>query len=109
MDISFNSKDLRKLCQSRQVATRKLGIATAEKLANRLDDILAATTAKDLVIGSPRHLRVAGQEALAIALSKEISLVISCNHAVSPKLETGHIDWNVVSRVKIMKIGPVSK
>lgn len=49
MEIRFQDKRLRELCEKKAAATKKLGDAGARKLQTRLADLMAAARVSDLV------------------------------------------------------------
>jgi hypothetical protein len=59
VDLSFQTKELRDICERRNVAEEKLGVAAALELAQRLADI-DAETAKDLFSLFPEDITATG-------------------------------------------------
>ena len=57
MEIAFNTKSLRAICESEAKAKRELGPSVAGILKHRLADLQAAKSANDLVAGQPRMSR----------------------------------------------------
>jgi hypothetical protein len=104
MEIAFASKDIRSICENEIDARRRLGLPIAEVLKDRLADIQAASTIKDLIVGRPRPLTHA-DNTLVVDLCEGFSLVFCANHLVNPKDASGGIDWLKVSRIKIINIG----
>ena len=104
MELAFDNKSLRQVCENEKKAKRDLGVSVAEKLKRRLADLRAATTVEDLVAGRPRELDGAHDRHFAVDLSEDHSIVFCANHTEIPLLESGDVDWSRVSRVKILRI-----
>jgi len=104
VELAFETKSVRRLCESRVQADRQLGAAVAEKLRRRLSDLRAATSVKDLVAGKPRTLARGPQPLLAVKLGEGARLLFRPNHTVMPVLASGEADWSSVTRVKIVRI-----
>jgi hypothetical protein len=104
LEISFETKELRDLCEDETLAAAKLGFAVAETLKNRLSDIRAAITIKDVLAGAPR-LGVHNQvDCYYFALGDKYSLVVVASH-VSPRNDiNGATDWARVRRVCVMAL-----
>ncbi len=105
MEIAFDTKHLRTICESEVQANHELGSEVAEILKHRLADLRAATSIKDLVAGRPRKLDDVNRQYMIINLRDGYGLVYCANHLKNPKTETGDLDWERVSRVKILRIG----
>lgn len=104
MELAFDDKSLRTLCESEAHARRELGSEVAEVLKRRLADLRAATSVKDLVAGQPRQLHHADHQYMAVDLCDGYCIVYGANHSSNPITETGDLDWTRVSRVKILRI-----
>ena len=104
MELAFDSKSLRTICESERQAKLKLGDAVAEILKHRLADLRAAASVKDLIAGRPRRLYSASLQQMAVDLRDGYRLVFTANHAKNPMTQTGDLDWERVSRIKILRI-----
>lgn len=104
MELAFDKKSLRELCENAEKAKRKFGVRVAEKLKRRLADLRAATSVKDLVAGRPRELEGTKYRHIAIDLCEDYRILFCANHNVIPVLESGDVDWSKVSRIKILRI-----
>ena len=106
MELAFDTKSLRTICESEPHAKRELGPNTAETLKHRLADMHAATSPKDLIAGRPRELAGTGsQRLMALDLSDGLCIVFCANHPKAPTTGGGDLDWSRVNRVKILRIG----
>lgn len=104
MELAFESRALRTICESETDAKRELGPTVAEVLKHRLADLRAATSIKDLVAGKP-HLSDEGTDQnLIIDLVSGYSIVVGANHSRNPLTETGRLNWAMISRVKLLRI-----
>lgn len=101
MELAFESKWLRSICESESEAEREFGLTISQVLKRRLADLRAATSTTDLIVGKPRIL---DNEQMIIELSDGYQVVFRANHPDNPVLESGRIDWQRVSRIKIMCI-----
>ena len=104
MELSFESRDLRAVCEFESEAQKELGARVAAVLKRRLADMRAATSIKDLVAGRPRELEGADGEFMVIDLSDGFWLVFAANHPRNSRTTSGELDWAKISRIKILKI-----
>ena len=105
MELAFDSKLLRTICESEVHANRELGPMAAEALRHRLADLRAATSVKDLAAGRPRLLDDVGRQHMVIDLCDGYQMVFCANHPKNPVTESGNLDWPRINRVKILWIG----
>ena len=104
MELAFDSKPLRTICESEDDATQELGHAVSEILKHRLADLRAATSIADLLVGRPRVLQRAVHQYMAVDLGDDLRLVFCANHPNNPVAKSGQVDWLKVSRIKILRI-----
>jgi hypothetical protein len=104
LEFAFDSKALRTLCEDQTCATASLGDAVAHALRNRLADLRAATYAGDIPAGRPRPLDGSDRNDMAVDLCDGYRLVFAANHRKNPMTSSGEVDWQRVSRVKILRI-----
>lgn len=90
------------MCESDTTADVRIGPAAARMLRNRLADLRSASTPKDLVAGNPR-IAQDGNE-MQIELCDGWRLVLEANHVTNPLSEQKRVDWDRVSRVKVVRI-----
>jgi len=86
------------------VAKECLGATVAEQLFGRLADIEAATSVYDLPLGNP-HAVGDDEESYALVIGDTALIIFAANHNQNPRDSDGHIDWNLVSRIRILHIG----
>jgi plasmid maintenance system killer protein len=104
LQLAFETKPLRTICESERHAKHEFGDAVAEILKHRLADMCAATSVNDLVAGQPRALAGAAPQQMVVDLNDSYRIVFTANHTKNPVTETGNLDWKRVSRIKILRI-----
>ena len=104
LELSFETKLLRQLCEKEVKAKMKFGEIQAGKLKRRLADLHASENVNDLIVGNPRILAGSDNQQYILDIDSEISLIFCANHITNPLSESGQIDWSKVSRIKIMEI-----
>jgi hypothetical protein len=105
LELAFDSKSLRDLCEKEAKARRELGPEVAQKLKHRLADMRAAESPKDLIVGRPRETESANPGCFVIDLAAGLLLSFCANHKRVPLLTSGGVDWSKVNRIKILAIG----
>lgn len=105
MDIEFSSSDLQALCEQQRLMTKQLGENCSRKLRTRLADLRAAGNVAELIAGRPHPLKLdrAGQFALDLHGGKR--LVFEPANNPVPTREDESIDWELVTKVRIVFIG----
>ena len=105
MELSFESKGLRRICENQDVAKLKLGEAVSEALRRRLADLRAAKSIYDIVVGRCRFEDAKDEQIVIIDLLEDNRLVFVANHPRNPALTDGSLDWSAITRIKIIQIG----
>lgn len=105
MELAFETKSLRDICEREERAQRELGKKIARRLRSRLADLAAAAHGLDIPAGRPRRIRVKGQPCISVELADGAHIVFCANHDKIPVVESRRIDWSKVDRIKILKIG----
>jgi hypothetical protein len=103
LEIAFDSRALRAICESDLQAKAELGANVAEILKHRLADLRAAAYVKDLVAGRP-HIVDGSVGHMVVELSNGYCLVFKSNHTSHPMTDADDIDWTRVTRIKILRI-----
>ena len=93
LELAFDTKSLRDLCENEEKARRELGPEVAEKLKHRLADLRAAESVKDLVVGQPREVKSADPGCFLVDLANGCRLTFCANHLKVPKLTSECVDW----------------
>lgn len=104
MEIAFHSRQLRDICESEAMLTKRFGKRVGQQIKRRLADLRAATSVDDLVVGNPRQLPGKPQPTMVLDLCDSFSLSFRPNHVLRGTA-TGKRDWSEVTRIKIMTIG----
>ena len=104
LEIAFETKSLRTICESEAHAEDELGPSVAALLKRRLADLRAATSTEDLVAGRPRILDESSHQYKAVDVGAGYRMVFCANHPRNPVNESGGIGWPRGSRIKIVRI-----
>jgi proteic killer suppression protein len=104
VQIAFQSKLLRAVCEDEAQARRDYDEAVVEALQHRLADLRAASSVRDIIAGRPRTIEGPEGQCMAVDLAGKWRLVFAANHVANPKTESNTCDWAKVTRVKIMRI-----
>ncbi|WP_297809600.1 hypothetical protein [uncultured Methylophaga sp.] len=106
MELAFESKELRSICEIQQLGIEKFGGEIALLFRTRLDDIAAATSWSDILLGSPRIIyeHEFGVHVFKISIGETSKLVFVANHPSNPLTNNDEIDWSKVTRVKLLRI-----
>jgi hypothetical protein len=105
VQLAFHSAPIRTICESERHAKQELGDAVAEVLKHRLADMSAATSVRDLVAGRPRIVEGTNPQQMVADLRDNYLITFTANHTKNPVTETDDLDWERVTRVKILHIG----
>ena len=104
MELAFEDRRLREICESEEYAQLNLGGEVAGYLKRRLADMRAALAVRDLVAGNPREIAGPITTLIAVDLCDGYRIVFCANHVSNPTKEDGGMDWARVSRVRILRI-----
>jgi hypothetical protein len=104
LELAFQSKELRAICESESEAASELGAAAAEALKHRLADMRAASSINDVLVGQPKLVDGKGGEEIVLELSDQHRVFFSANHVKNPMNDSNFVDWTKVTRIKILRI-----
>ena len=107
MEIGFASNKLAKLCNSQKEMRGKLGPRVAQRLAQRLNELHAATTLEDMrhLPGARCHELTADRKGqLAVDLIHPKRLIFQPDHDLVPTKPDGGLDWNAVTHILVVEI-----
>ena len=107
MDIAFQSRALRDVCESEEMLKAKFGEAVGMAIVRRLADLRAAVTIRDLMVGNPREVLSGPHPALCVDLVAGTTILLRANHIRLPRRTGGTIPWAEVTRLKIISIGTI--
>jgi hypothetical protein len=92
------------MCEDAAHADSQLGPVVAQSLRNRLADLRAASSPKDLVVGGPRVIGNGDAEYMILNLRDGYRMLFAPNHVKNPRDNANRIEWAKVSRIKIIEI-----
>jgi len=104
LKIEYKNKKIEKLCTQRNLAVRRIGRSSAVKLANRVSDLLAADSLKDVIVGGGHELTGDRKGEYALKLGGGMRLCMTAQSPV-PKKSDGSTDWDSVRAVTLVFIG----
>lgn len=105
MEVSFETVELRDLCEDESLAAEKLGSEIAESLKHRLSDLFAADSIHDVLVGRPALGTFNGRECLRIELAGTCYMTMVPNHS-SPRVDAnGATNWDLVRRLMLVSLG----
>jgi proteic killer suppression protein len=105
LEIHYKDKKVRELCETRVVAEKKLGSASARKLRSRLSDLESVYRVTELAAGNPHPLKGVRSGQFALDLSGGCRLVFTAANDPHPVLPDGGTDWFHVTIICIEFIG----
>lgn len=104
MEISFDTKALRDLCEDESLAAQALGLAASEALKSRLLDIRAADAIYEVLAGRPQAGQYQNMDCYRFELADGLRLTVLPNHTPSRKNAVGTTDWKRVRRVRVISL-----
>jgi len=105
LHINFHSKHLRNICERKSYADEVLGATLSAKLIKRLFDIYAGRNVWELPVGKPERSFQDGEEYIILTLDSGVRIGFICGHTDPPRNADYSINWEIVSRIKLMFIG----
>ncbi|AWZ01546.1 hypothetical protein RHODOSMS8_02016 [Rhodobiaceae bacterium] len=81
MELAFETKGLRRLCEHENVAIRKFGGVRASKLKDRISDLEAAVSLQDLVFLGLNKKDSGSEISYELSVDDQISICFMANHA----------------------------
>lgn len=104
LEIAFDSRELRSICESEAEARRELGQDLSAALQRRLADLRASRTLDDLPVGPPREVEDQDLGHISLELGHGGRLVFAPNNPTPPTTPEGKPDLSRISRIKILRI-----
>ncbi|MFL5330243.1 MAG: hypothetical protein ACJ8C4_15185 [Gemmataceae bacterium] len=104
MILAFSTLKVRDLCLHQTKAEAKYGYAIAKQLRARITDLRAAESVRQLIAGHPKAVERNPHERYAIMLQDGFQLIFEPNYSDVPQKKSGGVDWNLVRRIKILRI-----
>lgn len=100
LELAFETKALRDICENEAVAREKLGTKVADALRRRLSDFRSIDSFDELPLAKPKK----NSNNVVFDLPDDWQLVVASGHGATPKLPSGKTDWASVTRLKIFRI-----
>jgi len=107
MEVFYHSKKLEKICTQKREMVKQLGSKCAEKLSQRMFELLSAETLADLfTLPAPRCHMLTGdrKEQFSVDLTHPLRLIFTVNNNPIPRLVDTGIDLSAVTEVEIIEI-----
>lgn len=104
LEIAFDTKALRTLCEDTRAAERRYGQEFAKALQRRLADLRATPTLMDLPFAVELPARPDINATCSIRLLGDAFIILRPNHSKTPMDDANAIDWSKIRRVKVMQI-----
>ena len=89
LEIAFETKDLRRICEQTDYAIKKLGKDISAQLRHRLADIRAASTINDLLVGNLAPIKGSKAFHMRLNLADNCYMVFCANHTKNPRAIEG--------------------
>lgn len=105
ISLAFADEKLRQTCESNRSARRRLDENVVTCLQARLADLRAADSLSELITMELARLDSSDDGRLVIPLGSDYVLAVSANHRPEPRSPSGKLEWEKVSRIKILSIG----
>ncbi len=102
MELAFETRSLRTICEDPAEAAKRLDLDVVEALIRRLGDLRAASSPLEIFTGQPRFIEDPAQ--MLLRLSGHYELVLQPNHAHPRLNDHGNLDWGRVRRVQVLSI-----
>jgi toxin HigB-1 len=104
LELAFDKKSVRQLCESEARAARDLGEKAAKKLKARLADFRVVENVSELVVGKPCELDGVNDGKFVVHLCDGFRIIFCANHNSNPLQKSGRLDWSKVTRIKILEV-----
>jgi len=107
MEIHFLSRKMQKLCSSAKHMRGRLGPRNAERLQQRLAELVAAETLHDMRSLQKAHCHELGQDRdgqLAVDLVHPKRLIFEPADRLVPQKPDGGLDWKHVMSITVIEV-----
>jgi hypothetical protein len=106
LELTFQTAELREICEKRDVATAELGYAAARELAEKLSDMEALDTVADLSALLGEAICDRSPTEKSVRLSSGFEIVFVSAHPLAAQAASDATDWTETRRMKIIAIEP---
>lgn len=106
MDIVFENSDFENQCNNHKLLVRKHGSKRAKKIQQRLDDLHAASSLRDMRMAPGRCHELKGDRAgyLSLDVDHPHRLIFEPANDPIPQKVDGGLNWKNVTAVRIIGI-----
>ena len=104
MDFSFQTRELRSICEDENKAQEQYGISVSSVLKKRLSDLRAAPTLSDIPVGNLRR-DSASATVFVIDLTEGFGLQFRTLQSNIDIGDSEEVDLSDVYRIKLLAIG----
>ena len=100
MELSFQTEELREICETRAAAASALGLQAALELERCLADIEAAESVIDVEMLYRERVVEHSTHERSVRFAPEYTLIFRSGHVRTHNLSTGATDWERVTRLE---------
>ena len=107
MDISYNDKKLREICNDERSLIKKFGKQIAEKIIMRLNEFASAENLSEIPVSPPpRRHELAGERKgqFAVDLKHPYRLIFIPANDPLPIKSDGGVDLTKISKIEILEV-----
>ena len=107
MEVSFPTSRMQKRCSEEKAMQMKWGRSLARRLKQRLMELRAATTLRDIGRTPParcHELKGKRKGQLSVDLEHPYRLIFKPDHSPLPRRKDGGLDWDNVTRVMVIEV-----
>jgi hypothetical protein len=104
VELSFDTAELREICEKRTAAEKSMGLSAALELEQCLADIEAADTFAEFSLLYPELIFDRPPDDRLLRFTAERQLVFCPGHVKTPRTSTGITNWERVTRLRIKAI-----
>jgi len=108
VEPSFETSEVREICEVRDAAVAAIGDAAARDLASRLSEAEASATFSELQLLLGEQLELRSDGTFVLVLSTGWSVNGRAGGVVVPVTPAGEVDWGSVTRMRIVSIEPLT-
>ncbi len=103
LELSFATRELRDICEKRSVAVSILGLSSALELEQRIADIEALENVSDLIELFPECVVQMGT-GFSLQIEAAYKVVFCAGHVSTPLTSVGTVNWEKVTRIRIVAL-----
>ena len=104
VEPSFETAEIREICEVREAAVRALGDAAARDLAARISEAEASSTFSDFQLLLSEQLELHADGTFTLTLSTGWRVFGRVGGVTIPKTPAGAVDWGSITRMRIVSI-----